>query len=150
MQPKEERIWTRESLIKLLETSNLGCGKALYGLFQRQTAAEQAQNQTVEHNGRGFNGKDAEWLSDIAKKLPRYDYRMTPRQHKAVARALKKYCRQLLEIIEERGGKVDWEKGRKSAKAKTPISEPAESLEAEVARVDAQTRAGRTDQFGLF
>jgi hypothetical protein len=120
----EGKTWTKEAVISLIQTNNEACGRALWGLYQRQTADEQSSEQTRHHNGVGFNGRDAEFLTSVAKKLPHYHYKMTPKQHTAVARAIKKYVGQLMDIIEEKGGKVD----RKSLK-----SDAAQSLNREAA-----------------
>jgi hypothetical protein len=72
-------------------------------------------------NGRGFNSRDAEFLSDIAQKRPRYNDNVTDRQLARIRPMLRKYWRQLLEEIEERGGQVDY-RAHERANAQTPKS----------------------------
>jgi len=119
VQDKVQKTWTREDVIDLLDASPKAVAKAIIQLYARQTADEQVTKDTKERNGRGFNSNDAPFLSDIAVKLPRYNNHMTPRQLAAARKMLRKYARQLLEIIEENGGVVDFGKARKSESAKS-------------------------------
>ncbi len=132
--------WNKDSVQALLARNDQAVTKALLTIFARQTAAEQASNQTVEHNGRGFTGTDAEFLSDIAKKLPRYNMRMTPRQMARVRSMIKKYWKQLLQEIEKKGGSVSYSvaKSRKAVKDEIAKTLPA---------VDA---CSTNDQFGRY
>lgn len=104
----QQVIWTKERIQLLLDRNDDAVKKALLTIFARQTSAEQAQNATVERNSRGFNSRDADFLSDIAKKLPLYGMRMTPRQMTHVRRQIKKYWSQLLEEIALKGGSVSY------------------------------------------
>ena len=105
IQPND-KIWDKAAVVELLETNDRAVVKAIKGLYARQTASEQSRQTTIEHNGRGFNSRDAGFLSDIARKLPRYNDNMTRRQLAASRKMLRKYWRQLLEMIEEQGGKT--------------------------------------------
>lgn len=134
MQTDQNRIWDKTALYELLDTSDKAVTIALQRIFQRQTSAEQAAGETRDHNGRGFNGRDARWLSDIAKRLPRYGNRMTPRQVVAVRKAIKKYWRQLLEEIELKGGRVCYDgESLISEAAPSLFSDPATSPDRELA-----------------
>lgn len=58
------KIVTKESLQHMIDTASPEklvhiVGKALVGLFDRQTADEKAVNCTVKHNNMGFTGADA-------------------------------------------------------------------------------------------
>lgn len=101
------RVWTRESVLDLLENNDRAVVSALKVLYSRQTTDEQQIGATKESNGRGFNARDAAVLTDIAQKLPRYNDRMTHRQILLVRGRLRKYVGQLLEEIELKGGMVD-------------------------------------------
>jgi hypothetical protein len=120
----QQVTWNKERVQLLLDRNDAAVAKAVLTIFARQTSAEQAQNQTVEHNGVGFSGRDAEFLSDIAKKLPLYNMRMTPRQMTSVRRSIKKYWRQLLQEIEAKGGSVSYKIAKTT---KSPISEIAQT-----------------------
>lgn len=113
-----DKVWNKASIVELLMQSDAAVVRALKTIYARQTATEQACLSTVEHNGRGFTGVDAQVLSDIAQRLPRYNDRMTPRQMNLVRNKIKKYWRQLLEEVELKGGKVSY-KESKPAKAGT-------------------------------
>jgi hypothetical protein len=71
--------------------------RMLQAMFQRQTADEQAAHSTHHSNGRGFNGRDAEFLSDVAAKSQKWKG-LTDGQAKYVAKSLIKYSRQIAEI----------------------------------------------------
>lgn len=125
---QDERVWDRDQVVALLNTSKKAVVNAIKQLYARQTADEQASKMTRVSNGRGFNAKDAPFLSDIAKKLPRYNDNMTDRQLFVARKKLTKYWRQLLEVIEENGGQVSYTvKAPKREKAIEPLSEPAVS-----------------------
>lgn len=126
---QQSKVWTREAVVALLLSSKAAVVRAIKQLHARQTADEQQTRTTKERNGRGFNANDAPFLSDIAKKLPRYNDNMTPRQLAKARRMLPKYARQLLEIIQENGGVVDFGKPRNSEIAVSPPSEPQDQVQ---------------------
>lgn len=128
----ESKVWDKAAVQTLLVTNDRALGKALWAIFQRQTATEKASRQTIEHNGRGFTGMDAEFLSDIARRLPHYDYRMTVRQIAKVRPKMLKYWRQLLEEIEAKGGQVNY----RTKKARKRSNAPACNVDNATARKD--------------
>jgi hypothetical protein len=86
--------------------------RALEAIYNRQTADEQDNRMTSHHNGMGFNGTDAEFLTDICQKMLENRWgrpegqRLTPGQAKAVAKCLQKYWRQLAEVASLRALKA--------------------------------------------
>jgi hypothetical protein len=103
----EERLlsnlsaWTKEEIIERLANpleNRRAVSKMLQALYLKQTAGEQAQGDTCEHNGEGFNGTDAAFLSSVAVNSRRFAGNLTDGQCKAVAKALKKYAGQLSRI----------------------------------------------------
>jgi hypothetical protein len=59
--------WTKERIIKLLETNDKAVGRALLRLLQNQTADEQIA-ETVKHlNGKGFRPSHARMGTSMAK-----------------------------------------------------------------------------------
>lgn len=75
--------------------------KMLWAMYQRQTADEREKQSTVHENGMGFNGFDAPFLSDVARNA--YPFKdLTTSQTLHVARKLKKYVKQLVEIANEK------------------------------------------------
>jgi hypothetical protein len=88
---------TKESIIQLLNTSDKAVERAIIAIYNRQTFAEQSSEKTVEHNGEGFSGFDAEILSSFAKQI----LKGRSLSYKQIAIGRKKmvhYTRQLLEI----------------------------------------------------
>ena len=108
MDQTQIKIWTRADIQQLLARNDEAVKRAIVNLYQRQTASEQAHKETRVQNGVGFNARDAEFLTDIAQKLPRYNNNMTPKQLAVARKMLPKYWKQLLEVIEEKGGQVDY------------------------------------------
>jgi len=98
------KVWDKQAVIELLERNNVAVVRAILALYERQTEDEKAAKETKQHNGRGFNSIDANFLSDIAVKLPKYDYKMTERQLKTARKMLRKYAGQLVQIIQEKAG----------------------------------------------
>jgi len=68
--------------------------RALQFLYARQTSAEQIMEDAVELNGRGFNSRDANFLSSLAKQAS-----LSGNQRVWARRVLPKYWRQLQEIL---------------------------------------------------
>lgn len=65
MAKRKPKMVTRESLEQMLKDTNPikvmhVVGRALVVLYKRQTESERAMHATVEHNGRGFTGCDAD------------------------------------------------------------------------------------------
>lgn len=108
---------TVDEIKSLLLTNARAREKALLVLLDRQTADEQASERTIEHNGRGFTGYDAELLTSFAKqvRLNRYGnppgQRLSPRQHEIAIKRLPKYAKQLRLVATEKAvrGTVDQE-----------------------------------------
>ena len=123
----ETKVWDKEAVLALIAVDNAALARSLWNLYQRQTSGERSSQQTIEHNGRGFNSRDAEFLSDVARRLPTYDFNMTPAQRRAVRNRITKYWRQMLEMIEEKGGSVDY------GNAKKRIPEEAKPQKIEIA-----------------
>lgn len=123
-------VWTRERVLDLIANSKAATVRALKVIYSRQTDDERAAQTTKHHNARGFNGRDAQVLSDIASKLPRYNNNLTDRQLVLVRTRITKYWRQLLEEIENGGKRVEWPAGAKPKTAKS--SEEARERENQI------------------
>lgn len=140
------KVYTKDDVLHLLQHSDKAVVKAIKALYARQTSDEQSEGQTRHHNGRGFNGRDAEFFTSIAKALPRYNDNMTWKQLRRARAQLRKYWRQLLEEIEEKGGVVDYKATGLSAYAETPKREIA-PITIPVEQIPTQEPA---PQWGLF
>lgn len=75
--------------------------RMLWSLYQRQESDEKEYEATVHHNNVGFNGVDARFLSSVARGGQKFQ-NLTLRQAVPVAKALKKYLNQLIEIANEK------------------------------------------------
>ena len=56
-------------LREMLGTNTKWAQSGLVRIFENQTADEQDMDATVENNGIGFTGSDAEFLSSLAKQF---------------------------------------------------------------------------------
>lgn len=134
------KIWTKEMVQELLERNDEALARAVIQIYQRQTTTEQSSQQTKDHNGIGFTAFDAPFLSAIAVSLPRYQNKFTKRQKDKVRPMMKKYWKQLLQIIESNGGLT--EISTKKAKIKKPepvaVNEPVGAISDEVRKDQEQ------------
>ena len=99
---------TREGIVELLKTSDRAVARALVVLNERQTADEQAQEETKYRNGRGFRPCHSRMGSSMAKfyaargfltsKQTNY-WRMKDRKGKM---RIEIYSGQLLEVAEQK------------------------------------------------
>ena len=86
--------WTKETILDKLDNSEEMVKRSLLRLFAEQTADEQAMGATTEHNGFGFNGVDAEFMSSVAKFLTEKGY-LSPKQIAWTRKKIRKYAGQL-------------------------------------------------------
>ena len=73
--------------------------RALTVVYMNQTADEQRVQQTIEHNGIGFSGPDAEILSSFARQ---YQQRgsLSPRQMHVLRRKIPSYAGQVARVAD--------------------------------------------------
>jgi len=105
--------------------------RALRVVYANQTADEQMAQATAYNNGTGFNGTDAQILSDIAEGSEKYQT-LTPKQARFVARKLAKYSRQIASAV-------------KPAPQTAPVEEDQEEA-AHLAELEADLAAQRIDK----
>ena len=86
--------WTKETILDKLDNSEEMVKRSLLRLYAEQTADEQAMGATTEHNGFGFNGVDAEFMSSVAKFLTEKGY-LSPKQVAWTRKKIRKYAGQL-------------------------------------------------------
>lgn len=92
-----KRIWTEEEIKNYVQTNDTVLYRALKKLYDCQTEDEQRSGETIEHNGVGFNGVDAEFLSSTAEFLARTGF-LTEKQKIYVRKKLVKYTKQLTRL----------------------------------------------------
>lgn len=89
---------TKKELIAALKerlaTDGRWALRALTVVYRNQTADEQATQQTIEHNGIGFSGPDAEILSSFAQQYQRRGT-LSPRQMNLLRRKMPSYAGQV-------------------------------------------------------
>jgi hypothetical protein len=89
--------YTTEEIHQHLEVDDRWLIRGLLAIHARQTADEQVAQATIERNNVGFNGCDAQFLTDIAQKYQKYG-RLSDKQIIAVRKCMLKYARQLTKI----------------------------------------------------
>lgn len=106
------KTWDKAAINTLLMNNDRAVCRALVVLHNRQTSSEQITQTTNEHNGIGFTGADAEFLSSLAERVKK-GWGLTPKQLACVRRTnkagfcqLAKYHGQLREEIAAKMGSV--------------------------------------------
>lgn len=70
--------------------------RALMRIYQNQTADEQSSERTIERNGVGFSGPDAEILTSFARQYQRRGS-LSERQMAVLIRRIPCYARQIVQ-----------------------------------------------------
>jgi len=89
--------WTKADIKALLIESDRAVARAIVAIYGRQTMDEQVIGETLNTNGVGFNGVDAEFLSSLAKFYTAKGF-LSAGQLKYGRRAIMKYSGQLVDI----------------------------------------------------
>lgn len=108
--------------------------RALRVVYSNQTADEQMAQATAHNNGTGFNGTDAQILSDVAEGAEKYQS-LTGKQARFVARKLVKYSRQIAAAV----------KPAPAPPQPAPVEEDPEDA-AHLAELEADLAAQRIDK----
>jgi biotin carboxylase len=100
MHPWEEftnqQQW-REYIRELLAVSDKAVYKSILVIYDLQTDQEKYTGETIDHNGLGFSGIDAEDMTQMALKIQRRE--LLTRKELAIARnKMKKYWKQLMKV----------------------------------------------------
>lgn len=93
------RYYTKAELVKGLKSqiarNNNQAVKALLTIYRNQTYEEQTVQETIEDNGIGFNGTDAEFCSSLAENYLRF-HRLSDKQYNSLRKVMQKYAGQLI------------------------------------------------------
>lgn len=93
------KYYTKEELVQGLKSqiarNNNQAVKALLTIYRNQTYEEQTVQETIEDNGIGFNGTDAEFCSSLAENYLRF-HRLSDKQYSSLRKVMQKYARQLI------------------------------------------------------
>lgn len=100
-----QTVWTKSKIQALVTKDEKAAIRALMVVYGNQTQAEQASDATVEHNGIGFTGTDAEILTSFAKFYQRAGF-LTEKQLVLLKKRIVKYWKQLLKAAEAKGQQV--------------------------------------------
>lgn len=95
------RIWDKERIQNLLLSNNEAVYQALLKIYDRQTSDEQDAQDTRDWNAMGFTGFDGKILSSFTESYKKYG-RLTDKQMAIARNKMKKYWKQLLEVIREK------------------------------------------------
>ena len=81
------RYYTKAELVQGLKSqiarNNNQAVKALLTIYRNQTYEEQTVQETIEDNGIGFNGTDAEFCSSLAENYLRF-HRLSDKQYNSL------------------------------------------------------------------
>ena len=89
--------WTKDAIREMLRKSDKAVLKGLLRIYSLQTATEQETEHTKEHNGVGFSGYDAEFMTSLAKGYIQYG-RLTEKQMVHARKKMLRYASQLARI----------------------------------------------------
>ena len=93
------RYYTKAELVQGLKSqiarNNNQAVKALLTIYRNQTYEEQTVQETIEDNGMGFNGTDAEFCSSLAENYLRF-HRLSDKQYNSLRKVMQKYAGQLI------------------------------------------------------
>ena len=85
-----------EQLRHRLASNDCWALRALMRIYQNQTADEQCREITIERNGIGFTGPDAEILTSFARQYQRRGC-LSPKQMIILRRRMPAYARQIVQ-----------------------------------------------------
>lgn len=93
------KYYTKAELVQGLKNqiarNNNQAVKALLTIYRNQTYEEQTVQETIEDNGIGFNGTDAEFCSSLAENYLRF-HRLSDKQYNSLRKVMQKYAGQLI------------------------------------------------------
>lgn len=98
MTQEAKKQWTREAVLKLLETNDEALAIGIVRIYERQTADEKMAEDVKHNNGMGFMPSHARFLSSLAKFYLQRGY-LTPKQIAKARPKMRKYAGQLLKVI---------------------------------------------------
>lgn len=93
----DDECW--EYFNHMIQTNTQWLRRAVVAIFNHQTSDEQVAGQTKHHNGVGFNGVDAEMMTNIAQRIIANSRSLTEREVTAARKTMRKYVRQLVRIM---------------------------------------------------
>jgi hypothetical protein len=93
----EKKKWKKEEIRELLEKNDKAVMRGLVVIYSLQTDSERRIEETAEHNGVGFSGTDAKFLSSLAKQVLEKG-RLSEKQMLYARKKMLKYAGQLTKV----------------------------------------------------
>ena len=100
---KNGKEWSKQDIKDLLARNDEAVRRALLIVYSFQTEEEQDYEETVEHNGIGFSGADANILSSFARQL-KDNRQLSFKQMEIARKKMLKYSGQILNYMEVNNG----------------------------------------------
>lgn len=94
---EEKRTWTKDEIREKINSDTRWLLRAVSAIYQKQTEDEQSGRITSHVNNVGFNGVDAEFLSQAAERY-NSGWNFSEKYINAIRRAMLKYSGQLTKI----------------------------------------------------
>jgi len=94
---EEKKVWKKEEIKELLMKSDKAVMRGLVVIYSLQTAEERSAEVTIEHNGVGFSGVDAKFLSSLAEQIQKRGS-LSEKQMFYARKKILKYAGQLTKI----------------------------------------------------
>ena len=94
---EEKKVWKKEEIRELLETNDRAVVRGIVVIYSLQTEDERKTAETMEHNGVGFSGLDAQFLSSLAKQILERGW-LTEKQMVYARKKILKYAGQLTKV----------------------------------------------------
>jgi hypothetical protein len=91
------KVWKKPEIMIMLQDRDRAVERGIVAIYNKQTESEQDTESTREHNGVGYNGTDAAFMSSLAKQLLS-GRTLSQKQLEAGRRCLMKYAGQLTKI----------------------------------------------------
>ncbi len=91
------KTWSKTDVRELLTKNDFAVKRAIIALYSLQTESEKSQHTTKEHNKKGFNSADADFLSSLAEQLVKSGT-LSAKQLASGRKAVMKYSGQLSRI----------------------------------------------------
>lgn len=104
--PKPKLKWNRQNIREMLERSDEAVIRGMNRIYSYQTPDEQVHGQTVEDNGLGFNGADAEFMTKLVLYYRQHGH-LTPGQMVHARKKMLKYAGQLARFANAQNASKD-------------------------------------------
>ena len=95
-------MYTKEQIQHNLQNNPKWIERSLVVLYQKQTHEERHSGNTITLNGMGFNSSDSRYLTYCAKWILQGQH-LNDKHLEKCGMKLKKYWRQISELIKEKG-----------------------------------------------